>query len=113
TVVLRFFSPSSPFTRTKKRTSNPMINVREATVKNIPFLDQSINRAKIGGPMATPIKRTELYKDVTNPLRSFPTDPVIKLFTHGKTRPAPTLLIPRTSKNGNSFLKNMSPPYEI
>jgi len=73
--------------------------------KNIPVLDQSINRAKTGGPMATLKNRIEPYKEETKPLLSFPTEPVIKLLTHGITKPAPTLLKAKINKKGTSFSK--------
>src|SRR5699024_12170226 len=75
-------------------------------------IDQSINRAKIGGPMATPTKRTELYKEVTKPRLSLPTDPVIKLLIQGKIRPAPTLLILRMTRNGMRLIKKASKLYD-
>ncbi len=82
-------------------------------MRNIPVLDQSIKVLKIGGPIATPKNLTEPYNDVTNPLRSEGTDPVIKLLIQGRIRPVPILLITRTEIKGINFSKKMSVENEI
>lgn len=79
------------------------MNVNPAVVKNIPVRDHSINLLKIGGPIATPRKRTDPYSDVTKPLLSVGTEPEIKLLIHGSTRPVPILLTANTVKKGTSF----------
>lgn len=84
----------------------PHNKVKPAIDKNIPALDHSIRVLKIGGPIATPKKRTEPYKEVTNPLRSDGTEPVIKLLIHGSTSPVPILLTTSTAKNGINLVKN-------
>lgn len=73
---------------------------------NIPICDHSIKRAKIGGPIATPINRTELYNDVTKPRFSFSTDPVIKLLIQGKLKPTPNPLKASKITKIIRFLKN-------
>jgi hypothetical protein len=85
----------------------PHNNVNPAVDRNIPDLDHSINVLKIGGPIATPKKRTEPYNEVTNPLLSDGTEPVIKLLMQGSTRPVPILLTTNTAKNGNNLVKNI------
>ena len=55
--------------------------------------------------MATPKNRTDPYKEVTNPLRSVGTEPVIKLLIHGRASPVPILLITRTAKKGTRLCK--------
>ncbi len=51
---------------------------------------------KVGGPIATPKKRTVPYKHVIIPLRSVLVAPVIKEFMGGSNTP---ILIPVTNSN--------------
>ena len=88
-------------------------NVKPAVIKNIPERDHTINELKIGGPTATPKNRTEPYKEVTKPLRSVGTEPVIKLLIQGRTSPVPTLLMARTAKKGTKLSKNIREANEV